>query len=89
MGIRVNVVTPGSIRTPLWESPGGFAESLASKLKMDREEAIVYYTRNIRKMPIERLGNPEEVASYGKWRILKRNLTIVTILIRFKHHNLG
>jgi NAD(P)-dependent dehydrogenase (short-subunit alcohol dehydrogenase family) len=62
-GIRVNVVSPGSIRTPLWDNPGGFADSLASEFKLDKEAAIGHFTKNVRKLPLERLGTPEETAS--------------------------
>jgi NAD(P)-dependent dehydrogenase (short-subunit alcohol dehydrogenase family) len=62
-GIRVNVVSPGSIRTPLWDKPGGFVDSLASEYNMEREEAIAYFTKNVRQLPLERLGTPEEAAS--------------------------
>ncbi|BCJ88320.1 SDR family NAD(P)-dependent oxidoreductase [Effusibacillus dendaii] len=63
MGIRVNAVSPGPTRTPLWDNPGGFAEGLAAQFGMDKEEAIVHFARNVRQLPLGRLGTPEEVAS--------------------------
>ena len=30
-GIRVNAVSPGPVRTPLWTAPGGFAHLLADR----------------------------------------------------------
>ncbi|WP_051580164.1 SDR family NAD(P)-dependent oxidoreductase [Pseudonocardia acaciae] len=32
-GIRVNSVSPGSIRTPLWDRPGGFTESITRRYR--------------------------------------------------------
>jgi NAD(P)-dependent dehydrogenase (short-subunit alcohol dehydrogenase family) len=62
-GIRVNVVSPGSIRTPLWDNPGGFADSLAAEYNMDKEDALDHLTRNVLQLQLGRLGKPEEVAS--------------------------
>ena len=62
-GIRVNVVSPGPTRTPIWDRPGGFAESLAAQLGMDVESAITHFAREIRNLPLGRLGRPEDVAA--------------------------
>ena len=51
-GIRVNVVTPGAIFTPLWSK-------LASGLS--RPEAV--YERAGASIPLGRMGTPEEVAN--------------------------
>ncbi|KIL40924.1 hypothetical protein SD70_10925 [Gordoniibacillus kamchatkensis] len=63
MGIRANVVSPGPIRTPLWDNPGGFADTLAATFGMSKEEAIVHFTKNVRQLALERIGTPEEVAA--------------------------
>lgn len=63
LGIRANVVSPGPTRTPLWDNPGGFADSLASAYGMNREEAVRHFTKNVRQLALERIGTPEEVAS--------------------------
>lgn len=62
-GIRVNTVSPGPTRTPLWDNPGGFAEGLAAQFGMEKEAAIEHFARNVRKLPLGRLATPEEVAS--------------------------
>jgi NAD(P)-dependent dehydrogenase (short-subunit alcohol dehydrogenase family) len=62
-GIRVNTVSPGPTRTPLWEKPGGFAEELARQFEMDKEQAISHFAKNVRQLPLERIGDPKAVAS--------------------------
>ncbi|WAH37562.1 SDR family NAD(P)-dependent oxidoreductase [Alicyclobacillus dauci] len=55
-GIRVNTVSPGPTRTPLWEKPGGFAEELARQFEMDKDQAIAHFAKNVRQLPIGRIG---------------------------------
>ena len=62
-GIRSNVVSPGPTRTPLWDRPGGFAESLAADLGMETEAAIDHFAKEIRKLPLGKLGQPQDVAN--------------------------
>jgi NAD(P)-dependent dehydrogenase (short-subunit alcohol dehydrogenase family) len=62
-GIRSNVVSPGPTRTPLWDRPGGFAESLAADLNMETEAAIEHFAKEIRKLPLGKLGRPGDVAN--------------------------
>lgn len=61
-GIRVNVVSPGPTRTPIWDRPGGFAETLAAELDTDVESAIAHFAREVRRLPLGKLGRPEDVA---------------------------
>lgn len=62
-GIRSNVVSPGPIRTASWDKQGGFAESLAQEYGLDPEAAIVHFAKEIRKLPVGRIGSPEDIAA--------------------------
>ncbi len=61
--IRSNVVTPGPIRTPMWDRPGGFADSLAESYGLDKEAAVERFAKVERRLALPRLGTPDEVAS--------------------------
>ncbi|HEY7967164.1 MAG TPA: SDR family oxidoreductase [Solirubrobacteraceae bacterium] len=61
-GIRSNTVSPGPTRTAPWES-GEFIDELASQWGVAREEAIERFVRDVRGMPLGRLGAPEDVAA--------------------------
>lgn len=60
-GIRSNVVSPGFIRTPIFDRPGGVADSLAAEFGVDREAALERYVA-LSQIPAGRLGRAEEVA---------------------------
>lgn len=60
-GIRANAVAPGPTLTPgLIEF---FATSVAPQWSMTTEGAIDHFARNIRKLPLGKLGEPEDVAA--------------------------
>ncbi|QLK20908.1 MULTISPECIES: SDR family NAD(P)-dependent oxidoreductase [Klebsiella/Raoultella group] len=61
LGVRSNVVSPGFIRTAVYDAPGGILDSLAKKYETDRESALEQYLHQIG-MPAGRLGTPDEVA---------------------------
>ena len=61
-GIRSNTVSPGPTRTAPWER-GEFMDALAERWDVGREEAIVRFVRDERRMPLGRLGEPEDVAA--------------------------
>ena len=61
--VRVNTVSPGPTRTPMWDRPGGFADALASQLGMTPEDAIHHFATEMRRLPLARLGTVEEVAA--------------------------
>jgi NAD(P)-dependent dehydrogenase (short-subunit alcohol dehydrogenase family) len=61
-GIRSNCVSPGPTRTPAWDKPGGFADSLAEEYGLDKEQAIEHFAKDVRKLPLGKLGDPEDVA---------------------------
>jgi NAD(P)-dependent dehydrogenase (short-subunit alcohol dehydrogenase family) len=60
--IRVNAVAPGPVWTPFWTKPGGFADTLAGVHGMAPREAVEHEL-SLRQMPLDRLGEPEEVAN--------------------------
>ncbi|RAN86450.1 3-oxoacyl-ACP reductase [Bacillus sp. SRB_28] len=62
-GIRSNIVSPGPIRTPLWDRPNGFADGLATTFGLEKEAAIEHFAKNVRALPLGRLGTSEEVAA--------------------------
>jgi len=62
-GIRSNAVSPGPTRTPLWDRPGGFADALAEEYGMDKEAAIEHFAKVVRKLPVGKLGRPQDVAN--------------------------
>ncbi|WP_445491785.1 SDR family NAD(P)-dependent oxidoreductase [Niallia sp. 03133] len=61
--IRVNVVSPGPTRTSMWNKPGGMVDMLAEKFNKEREEAVSYFAKEVRKIPRGSIGKPEEVAN--------------------------
>lgn len=61
-GIRVNAVSPGPTRTSAWDRPGGFVDHLAEELGVGREAAVEHFAKEIRRLPLGRVGMPEDVA---------------------------
>jgi NAD(P)-dependent dehydrogenase (short-subunit alcohol dehydrogenase family) len=61
-GIRSNVVSPAFIRSPIYDRPGGLADSLAEEFGVDRETALEKYVE-LNRIPVGRLGTVDEVAS--------------------------
>ena len=61
-GIRSNTISPGPTRTAPWET-GEFIDVMAAEWGVDREAAIERFVRDVRGMPLGRLGSPDDVAS--------------------------
>lgn len=61
-GIRSNCVSPGPTRTSVWER-GPFVEALAADAGGDVQQGIDRFLRDVRGMPMARLGEPEDVAA--------------------------
>jgi NAD(P)-dependent dehydrogenase (short-subunit alcohol dehydrogenase family) len=61
-GIRSNVVSPAFIRSPIYDRPGGLADSLAEEFGVDKESALTKYVE-LNRIPAGRLGSVDEVAS--------------------------
>lgn len=61
-GIRVNAVAPGPTRTPLWDVPGGFADAMATRYGLEREEAVTHHIREVRRIALGKPGTAQEIA---------------------------
>lgn len=60
--IRINAVAPGPVWTPFWTKEGGFADTMGKFHNMD-PKAAVEHELQLRRLPMNRLGQPEEVAN--------------------------
>ncbi|AXF22236.1 short-chain dehydrogenase [Burkholderia pyrrocinia] len=60
--IRVNAVAPGPVWTPFWTKEGGFADTMGKFHGMAPREAVEHEL-SLRQLPLNRLGQPEEVAN--------------------------
>lgn len=61
-GIRVNTVSPGPVRTPLWTAPGGLGDQLAEAMGTDSETAMDSMVNGIGGIPVGRFGTADEIA---------------------------
>ncbi|MFD7295488.1 SDR family NAD(P)-dependent oxidoreductase [Streptomyces sp. NPDC059897] len=61
-GVRVNTVSPGPVRTDMWESPSGYGAGLAAALGVPRADLLAGLP-GATGMLIERLVEPDEVAT--------------------------
>jgi len=61
-GVRVNTVSPGTVRTPQWDSDGGNADIIGEAFGVDRETVLSQLPK-VNNMTINRLIRPEEVAA--------------------------
>ncbi|MFI1796311.1 oxidoreductase [Streptomyces sp. NPDC020379] len=61
-GVRVNTVSPGPVRTPLWEAENGFGDHLAKAAGTDLPAFLEQVPQMIG-MTTNRMTEPEEVAS--------------------------
>ena len=63
VGIRSNSVSPGPTRTPPFTDGNGVIDVLAEQWGLDREAAIERFVTEERRIPLGRLGEPEDVAA--------------------------
>jgi NAD(P)-dependent dehydrogenase (short-subunit alcohol dehydrogenase family) len=61
-GVRVNTVSPGPVRTGMWESPDGYGGRLAAALGADQAEFLEGVPQMMN-MTTGRIAEPEEVAA--------------------------
>ena len=60
--IRVNTVSPGPIRTPMWTAPGAFAEMFAAQLSTTVDDVMDRVLPETMSITAGRVGEPQEVA---------------------------
>jgi NAD(P)-dependent dehydrogenase (short-subunit alcohol dehydrogenase family) len=61
-GVRVNTVSPGAVRTAMWESPDGYGAALARSMEVTQEQLLAGIPAATG-MTIGRLLKPSEVAA--------------------------
>jgi NAD(P)-dependent dehydrogenase (short-subunit alcohol dehydrogenase family) len=62
-GIRVNTVSPGPVRTPMWTGEDGFAHVFAAQLGTTAEEVMDRVLPETMSIALGRVGEPDEVAA--------------------------
>lgn len=60
--IRVNTVSPGPVRTPLWTAEGGFAHIFAQQLSTTADDVMDRVLPEMMSITVGRVGEPREVA---------------------------
>ncbi|MFE5666441.1 SDR family oxidoreductase [Streptomyces niveus] len=61
-GVRVNTVSPGAVRTDMWESPEGYGAALARSMGVEHEQLLAQLPAAMG-MVTGRLVTPDEVAA--------------------------
>jgi len=61
-GVRVNIVSPGTVLTPQWDSDGGNADLIGKAFGIDRETVLSQLPK-LSNMTINRLIQPDEIAA--------------------------
>ena len=62
-GVRVNAVSPGPVRTPLWTGEGMTLDFFAGMLGTDRDSALATGLPEMMSLTTGRFAEPEEVAA--------------------------
>jgi len=61
-GVRVNGVSPGPVRTPLWTEDGALADRIAAAMGTDRESAMAGMVAGLGGLSLDRFAEPSEIA---------------------------
>ena len=61
-GVRVNAVSPGPVRTPLWTGPAGFAHAVAAGAGVTAQQALDEVVPQTMAISTGRITEPGEVA---------------------------
>jgi NAD(P)-dependent dehydrogenase (short-subunit alcohol dehydrogenase family) len=62
-GLRVNTVSPGPVRTPMWTADGAGGDIFAAQAGVDRETALTTVIPQTMNLSLGRMSTPEEVAT--------------------------
>jgi NAD(P)-dependent dehydrogenase (short-subunit alcohol dehydrogenase family) len=62
-GLRVNTVSPGPVRTPMWTADGAGGDVFAAQAGVDRETALTAVIPQAMNLTSGRMSTPEEVAA--------------------------
>jgi NAD(P)-dependent dehydrogenase (short-subunit alcohol dehydrogenase family) len=62
-GVRVNTVSPGPVRTPMWTADGAGGDVFAAQAGVDRETALTTVIPQAMQLSLGRMSTPEEVAA--------------------------
>ncbi|MEO3793487.1 oxidoreductase [Nonomuraea sp. B10E15] len=65
-GVRINTISPGAVRTPMWEAPGGYGELLAGLNGMELEQFLAALPAATG-VTTGRFIEPEEIATLVTW----------------------
>jgi NAD(P)-dependent dehydrogenase (short-subunit alcohol dehydrogenase family) len=61
-GIRVNTVSPGPVRTPMWTAPGAFAHVFAEQAGTTVQDVMDRLVPESMRITTGRVSEPEEIA---------------------------
>ncbi len=75
-GIRVNTVSPGPVRIPLWERDGGLADTLGQAFGVDRG-TFMSQVPQMNNMTIQRMTEADEIAALVVFLVSERSAMIV------------
>ncbi|MGH3655768.1 MAG: SDR family NAD(P)-dependent oxidoreductase [Micromonosporaceae bacterium] len=71
-GIRVNTVSPGPVRTPLWTDPGGFAHLFAAQAGTTVDDVMDRLLPETMNATTGRVSEPDEVADLVAFLVSRR-----------------
>ncbi|MGW7256613.1 oxidoreductase [Streptomyces sp. NPDC054834] len=61
-GVRVNTIAPGPVSTDLWTGPGGMADTIATAMGVEPQEAVDQAINSLGGFATGRFTRPDEVA---------------------------
>jgi len=74
--IRVNTVSPGPVRTPMWTDPGAFADVFADQATTTRDDVMDRLLPEMMSISTGRVGEPEEIADLVAFLVSPRAANI-------------